>query len=338
MRKVLMCGTGEYSTGYIPGSEAAPDKKKGVVGLVLFDLRRRGKLSQVGCVGVNGKKFPEIRKHLQVAIAECYKDMDVTMDTWPGDSEVNPEAYKTAIDSLQKGDGAIIFTPDDTHFDITLYAIKKGIHVLVTKPVVKTVKEHLLLIQAAREHKVHVQIEYHKRWDQIYADARERIRDMGDFTFFQSYMSQPQKQLVTFKAWAGKSSDISYYLNSHHMDWHCWAMDGRAVPTKVTAFGSTGVADAQFGCPNGTEDSISVMAEWQNSSGTKGTAVYTSCWTAPDNAEVHSQQRFMCVAHKGEVRADQAHRGYEVTTDGKYSSVNPLYMKYTKGGWVGGWV
>ena len=27
-----------------------------------------------------------------------------------------------------------------------------------------------------------------------------------------AYMSQPKLQLETFRAWAGKSSDISYYL------------------------------------------------------------------------------------------------------------------------------
>lgn len=31
-------------------------------------------------------------------------------------------------------------------------------------------------------------------------------------------MSQPKSQLETFKSWAGIDSDISYYLNSHHID------------------------------------------------------------------------------------------------------------------------
>lgn len=30
-------------------------------------------------------------------------------------------------------------------------------------------------------------------------------------------------------------------------------------------------------------------------------------------------------------QVDQAHRGYEFSTDGKYSSLNPLYMKYSPG-------
>lgn len=56
-------------------------------------------------------------------------------------------------------------------------------------------------------------------------DARFKIKTLGDFGYFFGYMSQPKFQLNTFKAWAGKSSDISYYLNSHHVDVHVWAME-----------------------------------------------------------------------------------------------------------------
>jgi D-galacturonate reductase len=44
-----------------------------------------------------------------------------------------------------------------------------------------------------------------------------RSKEIGDFSFFNSYMSQPKSQLQTFSAWAGIDSDISYYLNSHHV-------------------------------------------------------------------------------------------------------------------------
>ena len=54
---------------------------------------------------------------------------------------------------------------------------------------------------------------------------RMRIQKLGKFNFFTSYMSQPKFQLETFRAWAGLGSDISYYLNSHHVDLHVWAME-----------------------------------------------------------------------------------------------------------------
>lgn len=58
----LQVGTGEYTTGFVGGGASGSDKKVGVVGLSLFDLRRRGKVNKLGMVGVNGKKFPAIRE------------------------------------------------------------------------------------------------------------------------------------------------------------------------------------------------------------------------------------------------------------------------------------
>jgi len=59
---VLMVGTGEYTTGFVGGGASGSDKKVGVVGLSMFDLRRRGKVGKLGMVGVNGTKFPAIRE------------------------------------------------------------------------------------------------------------------------------------------------------------------------------------------------------------------------------------------------------------------------------------
>lgn len=66
--------------------------------------------------------------------------------------------------------------------------------------------------------------------------------------------------------------------------------------------------------------------------------MYTASWAAP-KSDVHSQQRFFYMGHSGEVRVDQAHRGYTAATDaGGFASCNPLFMKYTanpKGEFVG---
>ena len=68
-----------------------------------------------------------------------------------------------------------------------------------------------------RERKVDASLGSHKRYDPAYNDAKMRSAAIGDFSFFTSYMSQPKSQLETFRAWAGIDSDISYYLNSHHV-------------------------------------------------------------------------------------------------------------------------
>jgi len=58
---VLMVGTGEYTTGFVGGGASGSDKKVGVVGLTMFDLRRRGKVGNLSMVGTSGTKYPAIR-------------------------------------------------------------------------------------------------------------------------------------------------------------------------------------------------------------------------------------------------------------------------------------
>lgn len=55
---------------------------------------------------------------------------------------------------MKPGDVAIIFTPDDTHFTIAAAAINAGLHVLVAKPIVKTLAEHTQLVALAKKNNV----------------------------------------------------------------------------------------------------------------------------------------------------------------------------------------
>jgi D-galacturonate reductase len=251
----------------------------------------------------------------------------VSFVSYPSDDTArDPDAFKEAIDKLSPGDAVTIFTPDPTHYPMALYAIQRGIHVLVTKPAVLTLEHHQSLMTEARKHKVFVYVEHHKRFDPAYADARHRAISgaLGDFNYFYSYMSQPKSQLETFKAWAGKDSDISYYLNSHHVDISA-SMAPDWKPVKATASASTGIA-TDLGCDPKTEDTITVLVDWvkDDGSGRRATGVYTASWTAPQAAGVHSNQYFHFLGSKGEVRINQAKRGYDVAQDsGSISWFNP---------------
>ena len=89
-----------------------------------------------------------------------------------------------------------------------MYAIERGIHVLVTKPATQLLSHHNELIEAAKKHNVVCFVEHHKRFDPVYSDAKARAQALGEFNFFNAWMSQPKSQLETFRAWAGKDSDI----------------------------------------------------------------------------------------------------------------------------------
>jgi hypothetical protein len=87
-------------------------------------------------------------------------------------------------------------------------------------------------------------------------------------------------QLETFRGWAGRSSDINYYLNSHHIDIHNWFAGHAARPVLVSALAAAGVAEGVVGRP--CEDTITLSARWEaRDGGGVGTAVYTASWIAP---------------------------------------------------------
>uniref|UniRef100_A0A6B2L5E4 Gfo/Idh/MocA-like oxidoreductase N-terminal domain-containing protein n=1 Tax=Arcella intermedia TaxID=1963864 RepID=A0A6B2L5E4_9EUKA len=326
----MIIGTGEYVSGIVLGSSSGSDKKLGVVALVLFDLRRRGFIDKILLAGTQGNKFPTIREHFRKNITGVYKDMDTTFESFPEDNvEREPNAYKRALDKLKKGDLVFIFTPDNVHFEMAKEAISRGLHVMVTKPIVQKLEDHLTLLNLAKQNDSLVAIEVHKRFDPIYSDCCQRIKSCGNFSYFSSYMSQPKFQLHTFKAWAS-FSDISYYLNSHHVDFHCWAMEDIARPESVYATASSGIANRAPYELN-TEDTITLLVRWRNikDPSATGTAVYTASWVAP-KADVHSQQYFHYMGSSAEFRIDQAHRGYLMNSDDSAPlSLNPLYMKYT---------
>ena len=86
------------------------------------------------------------------------------------------------------------------------------------------------MIEAAKKNNVVCFVEHHKRFvsdalkvwvytecmllidpyrfDPVYSDAKARAASLGEFNYFSAWMSQPKSQLETFRAWAGKDSDI----------------------------------------------------------------------------------------------------------------------------------
>ncbi|KAG2491936.1 hypothetical protein HYH03_009669 [Edaphochlamys debaryana] len=326
---VLMVGAGEYTVGFVPTAHgAASDKPAGVVALSCFELRRQGLVGRIALCDMYGGRMPAVRANVQKKITEVYFGLDTSIETFPADDvEADPNAYLQAMAAMAPGDVAIIFVPDDLHAEIACAAARHKLHVLVAKPAVQTLAQHRELEAAVEAAGVLACVEFHKRFDPMYGDARNRAAGLGPFSHFASHMAQPKQQLDTFRAWAGLVSDISYYLNSHHVDLNCWTVGRASRPELVVAMAASGVAEAKLGRP--CEDTISLMVQWANGDGSRGTALYTASWITA-KGDCHTQQGFHYMGQWGELRVDQAHRGYSGSTDeGGFASINPLYMRYT---------
>lgn len=122
-------------------------------------------------------------------ITQVYNGLDTSFDSYPPNDVRDANAYKAAIDALSPGDAVTIFTPDTTHYPIALYAIERKIHVLITKPAVKTLAHHQDLLSLAKANNVFVYIEHHKRFDPAYADAKHKAQHLGDFKYDKSSLT-----------------------------------------------------------------------------------------------------------------------------------------------------
>ena len=78
-------------------------------------------------------------------------------------------------------------------------------------------------------------------------------------------------------------------------------MQGRAVPTRVTASAAAGIATSEpFNCVPQTEDTITLLVDWQSLSSQKhrGTSVYAASWAAPRKGGVRTCQHFYYMAKR----------------------------------------
>ena len=211
---VLVIGAGEYVTGFGRRRPTDADKPAGVILISLLELKRQQRIGRITLCGQDGTRFPASRSHLYTHIDLRYPNLcSKDVETFPPDTENSPDAWREALKQLRANDLVIIARPDHLHFEMALSAQRQNLHVLVVKPLVQTLAEHQCL--ASSKASTLLLTEMHKRLDPFYEDARIRARELGDFSYFYSYMSQPKKQLQTFRDWAGLGSDISYYLNTH---------------------------------------------------------------------------------------------------------------------------
>ena len=91
-----MVGAGEYTAGYVPtAAGAASDKPAGVVAITCFDLRRLGVVDRIVLADICGTKLPDVRKTLQTKIGDVYRDMDISLECFPGDDVAcDPQAVQ----------------------------------------------------------------------------------------------------------------------------------------------------------------------------------------------------------------------------------------------------
>jgi predicted dehydrogenase len=169
------------------------------------------------------------------------------------------DAYKKAMDCLKKGDVAIFTTPMAFRWIMFKYAIEKGLHVFMEKPVTAdgpTSRRMLKLGEEAEAKGLKVGVGLNSRHSRALQELYKRIQagEIGDITFMRGYRMQgpvgsaftdPSMrkegqsellfQISRFHSflWLSGGAFSDFYI--HHIDQLCWMKN--AWPVKAQALG-----------------------------------------------------------------------------------------------------
>jgi len=199
------------------------------------------------------------------------------------------DGYKHAIDCLKKGDIAIFTTPLAFRWVHFQYAIEKGIHVFMEKPVTAdgpTSRRMLELGKKASEKNLKVGVGLMSRHSHAMQELHSRIQDgeIGDITFMRGYRMQGVIGSAFSEPWPGEPNELLWQISRfhsflwasggafsdfyiHHVDHLCWLKN--SWPVKCQGVGGRTVRTAPGGKPYVDQNFDSYSVEYTFEDGAK---------------------------------------------------------------------
>ncbi len=218
--------------------------------------------------------------------------------------------YRRMIDE-QDLDAVTICTPDHLHREMTLYALERGKHVLVEKPMDLTTRGCREMVDLAERKGLLLQVDYHKRYDPYNIDLRQKVRagKIGKPYYVYAYMED--KIIVPtqwLKDWAALSSPF-WFIGVHKYDLVRWITGREAVA--VLAHGSKGKLS------NLGIDTFDAVSAWIEMEGGLTCTVDVN-WVLPAQFEAVVNQGVRIIGSEGMIELDGQDRGarYAFAADG----------------------
>ena len=199
----------------------------------------------------------DVFQHRLDASYNALKNVSPRVDVPPERKFIGFDAYKQAMDTLKPGDIAIFTTPLAFRWVHFTYAIEKGLHVFMEKPVTAdgpTSRRMLELGKKASEKNLKVGVGLMSRHSRALQELHKRVQDgeVGDILSMRGYrMHGPVGSAFSTK-WNGQGSELMWQISRfhsflwasggcfndfyiHHIDHLCWMKN--AWPVKAQAVG-----------------------------------------------------------------------------------------------------
>lgn len=127
-------------------------------------------------------------------VAICSGQRDTVLRDWP---EVTVTTTPDALFALPDLDMVVIATPNDTHADLAIAALRAGLHVVVDKPFTITLEQARAVARVAHEHGRFLSVFQNRRWDSDFLGIRNLIAtgQVGRVTELESRMDRFRPQV-----------------------------------------------------------------------------------------------------------------------------------------------
>jgi len=120
----------------------------------------------VGVIGVGHLGSLHAKMYAEIESAQLVGVYDIDAQrTRQVAAEFNTTAYSNIAELLSNCNAVSIATTTKTHFEVAQQAINAGVHVLIEKPITRTVDEAESLIKLAKEKKVKIQVGHIERFN-----------------------------------------------------------------------------------------------------------------------------------------------------------------------------
>lgn len=197
---------------------------------------------RIGVIGVGGiaqgRHIPAFLKLGDLCEITAVSDVNIERAKEVAEQYTIPYATENYHDLFPKVDAVCICTPNKFHADISIAALKAGVHVMCEKPMAMSAAECEKMMEAAKQADKVLAIAYHYRFMKEAQAAKKLMEEVGTPLVARVEAMRRRKVpgwgVFTNKELQGGGSLIDY--GCHLLDLTLWLMGN---PKQITVHGST---------------------------------------------------------------------------------------------------
>ena len=215
---------------------------------------------------------------------------------------------------------AIVALPDHLHYEYLKRCAELNLHVITVKPFVETVQQATALSATYKSKNLFGFVEFHKRFDMQNILLKNDINGSIISRILIDYSQDSRVPIDDFRKWCSYTN-VFQYLGVHYVDLVHWLTE--AVPVRIHTYQS---GSQLYLKGVKSPDNVDVIIEWCRKE-QMFTSVHLTSWAESHGDILPSRQRIEVLTNNSRIDLDQADRGYERISNGRYSIVNPYFSK-----------